>query len=336
MVSNDPDYIDTLRRETTAGNPVARTLLVNHWLAADDHDAIAQLLRDIDAGGDPLSAQFLTAELCCFHGWTGPASWQSLLAACCEAGHAEAQFVAAIYRDWQAMSGNPEATDKPEAPGFGQWQAPDWRPIVEDQGLRVEQADDFAPERLLHFICANLGRLLQTSAVIDPDSGKPVQHPVRINRAAQWLPEHLGWTGKLLETRLAQAAGYTSTCGEVLSLLHYRVGEHYKAHYDCLPGDQAHSQAGLAQGGQRILTVLLTLGDDNFEGGETWFPRLDRGASPPPGALLRFNNLDEHGEPLRASLHEGKPVTSGEKWLLSKWVRQHATPYGNEIQLRPA
>ena len=82
--------------------------------------------------------------------------------------------------------------------------------------------------------------------------------------------------------------------------------------------------------------MLLTLGDDNFEGGETWFPRLDRGASPPPRALLRFNNLDEHGEPLRASLHEGRPVTSGEKWLLSKWVRQHATPYGNEIQLRPA
>ncbi len=120
----------------------------------------------------------------------------------------------------------------------------------------------------------------------------------------------------------------------MLSLLHYRVGEHYKAHYDCLPGDQANSEAGQAQGGQRVLTVLLTLGDPEFQGGETWFPRLECGASPPPGALLRFNNVDEHDAPLRASLHEGRPVTAGEKWLLSKWVRQQATPYGNEIQLR--
>ena len=133
---------------------------------------------------------------------------------------------------------------------------------------------------------------------------------------------------------MSEAAGYDPAHGEVYSLLHYRAGDHYKAHYDCLPGDQARSEAGLLQGGQRVLTVLLTLGDAGFEGGQTWFPRLEAGASPPPGALLRFNNVDEQGQPLRASLHEGQAITSGEKWLLSKWVRQQDTPYGKEIQLR--
>lgn len=28
---------------------------------------------------------------------------------------------------------------------------------------------------------------------------------------------------------------------------------------------------------------------------------------------------------------QGKPLESGEKWLLSKWVRQLPTPYGREV-----
>jgi len=335
-MSNSPDYVATLKRETAAGNPVARSLLVNHSLSTGANGEIEAILAGLRDRGDAIGATFLLAELNCFHGWEAACDWRELLAECCDAQHPEAMFVAALYREWQALSAPDQATDDPRSAEFGGWQAPDWRSVVNAEGLLVEQADGFAPERLLHFICANLGRLLQPSAVVDPDSGKPVQHPVRVNRAAQWLPEHLGWTGKLLETRLAAAGGYHPEQGEVFSLLHYRVGEHYKAHYDCLPGDQATSDSGLAQGGQRTLTVLLTLGAPGFEGGQTWFPRLECGASPPAGALLRFNNVDDTGQPLRASLHEGQAVTQGEKWLLSKWVREQPTPYGSEIQLKNA
>jgi prolyl 4-hydroxylase len=80
--------------------------------------------------------------------------------------------------------------------------------------------------------------------------------------------------------------------------------------------------------------VLLTLGDAGFTGGETYFPKLDVIAKVQPGELLRFNNTDEHGNPVACSLHEGRPVDSGEKWLLSKWVRELATPYGRELALR--
>ena len=329
-----PDYVDTLRRETAAGNPVARAMLVNHWLAAGASSEIQSILADMQAAGDQVASMFLQAELSCFHGWVGSDDWRALLAECCKAQHPEAVYVANLYREWQALSDIEAATDDPKLDHFGQWQVPQWQAVAESEGLHVEQATAFAPERLLRFLCDNLGRLLRPSAVIDPDTGRPVQHPVRINRAAQWLPEHLGWTGKLLESRLAKAGGYEPVRGEVFSLLHYRVGEHYKAHYDCLPADQADSEAGRAQGGQRTMTVLLTLGAQGFEGGHTWFPRLEQGASPPVGGLLRFNNVDTAGQPLRASLHEGQPVTGGEKWLLSKWIRQYPTPYGNEIQLK--
>ena len=81
------------------------------------------------------------------------------------------------------------------------------------------------------------------------------------------------------------------------------------------------------------MTLLLALGDDDYEGGETWFPHFEAGAKAATGQLLRFNNTSAEGAPLRHSLHAGQPVTHGEKWLLSKWVRESPTPYGREICL---
>ena len=69
-------------------------------------------------------------------------------------------------------------------------------------------------------------------------------------------------------------------------------------------------------------------------GGATRFSRLDFEVRPATGELLRFNNTSPDGEPLRASLHEGMPVEAGEKWLLSKWVREAPTPYGREVGIR--
>ena len=117
------------------------------------------------------------------------------------------------------------------------------------------------------------------------------------------------------------------------SLLHYAPGQRYKAHLDCISERQATSADGIRQGGQRIMTLLLSLGDDGYGGGETWFPHLDAGVKADTGELLRFNNTDRDGQPLRSSLHAGQPVTHGEKWLLSKWVRERPTPYGGEIRL---
>ncbi len=111
-------------------------------------------------------------------------------------------------------------------------------------------------------------------------------------------------------------------------------GQRYKAHLDCIDEKLAESEQGRAEGGQRTHTILLAMGNDDLEGGETWFPHLEKGAQSATGELMRFNNTDPDGQPLPNSLHEGQPVTSGEKWLLSKWVRANSTPYGREICLQ--
>jgi prolyl 4-hydroxylase len=300
--------------DAAAGNRVAERLLLLMLVAAGDNDEIAAMLARI---ADTGHRRFVEAELCCFHSWPGELPWQDALRQCAAQSHGEARAVVTIYDAW----------------GWDDWQPPEWSPVVADKELRVERSAEFAPPILVNTVRNLLGPQLRPSAVIDPDTGKPVAHPVRINQCAQWYPEHLGWVGKLFEKRLAAAGGFEVSHGEVPSLLHYTPGQRYKAHLDCISDKQAESREGLAQGGQRTLTILLALGDDDYEGGETWFPQVGAGAKAAAGRLLRFNNTGDDGQALRSSLHAGQPITAGEKWLLSKWVRERETPYGREICL---
>jgi len=327
------DYRDRLRADADAGNRIAERLLLLDSLADRNPDEIGALLHRCK---DPDHRRYLEAELRCFHGWPGNESWQDLLCQSAAAGHREAQLVVSHYHAWARSSGHlsiDDAADDCSVEGWCEWSAPEWTPVIAAEGLVVERSAEFAPRPVVAYLRSLLGQQLRPSAVIDPDSGQAIAHPVRINQSAQWLPEHLGWVGKLFECRLAEAGDYPVAHGEVPSLLHYGPGQRYKSHLDCISSKQAASPEGIAQGGQRTLTILLAMGNDDFTGGDTYFPHLKSGVQAATGELLRFNNTDENGQPLRSSLHEGQPVTAGEKWLLSKWVRERTTPYGREIGL---
>ena len=42
--------------------------------------------------------------------------------------------------------------------------------------------------------------------------------------------------------------------------------------------------------------------------------------------MLAFDNVLNDGSPDKRSLHAGLPVTMGEKWLLSVWIRDRDQP----------
>jgi len=329
----DKNYVEHLRSGVAAGNIAAERLLLLASLQHDDRDEIEALLarcKDTD------HRRYIAAELQCFHGRPGDEPWQDLLRHCAEAGHREAQFVVSVYHEWARRTGRiPEdAPNDSFSAGWDEWRAPEWTEVISGSGIRVERSAEFAPRPLVGYLRSILGPRLEPSAVIDPDSGQAIAHPVRINQSTQWVPEMLGWVGKLFEIRLAETGQYAVSNGEVPSLLHYCPGQRYKAHLDCIGNKLAESEQGRAEGGQRTLTILLAMGNDDLTGGDTWFPRLKKGAKAAPGELLRFNNTDQDGQPLPNSLHEGQAVTSGQKWLLSKWVRANSTPYGREICLQ--
>ena len=77
--------------------------------------------------------------------------------------------------------------------------------------------------------------------------------------------------------------------------------------------------------GQRVKTCLVYL-NSGYDDGETEFPKLGiqfRGAG---GEALVFDNVDAAGSGDMDTLHAGQPVTHGEKWLLSQWIRNKPQP----------
>jgi prolyl 4-hydroxylase len=153
--------------------------------------------------------------------------------------------------------------------------------------------------------------LFEPAHTVEEYTGRTLRHPYRTSETAVFP-----WVGEnplihALNRRIAAASGTDPMQGEPLQILRYRPGQEYKPHEDAIPG--------LAN--QRIMTMLVYLNDD-FEGGETEFPKLGVTIRPKRGEGLLFHNVDASGEPDHSVLHAGLPVTSGVKLLASRWIRE--------------
>lgn len=111
---------------------------------------------------------------------------------------------------------------------------------------------------------------------------------------------------------IAAASGTEVAWGEPLHILRYRPGQQYRPHHD------AHAFAPVEK--RRIATALLYL-NDAYEGGETTFPEVGITVRGQVGDVLIFHNLDAAGMPDMRMIHAGLPITSGEKWLATRWIR---------------
>lgn len=72
----------------------------------------------------------------------------------------------------------------------------------------------------------------------------------------------------------------------------------------------------------RTHTILMYLNDE-YEGGETFFTRINKEFRLEKGDAIFFSNIDSNGNMTSLSLHEGKVVKSGEKWVCNLWVRKY-------------
>jgi hypothetical protein len=328
------------------GEPMALRLLTALQLQTAGVDAARRALaRRSESPQQAAHAQLLDAELLCFHSpGASTRDWVAPLLSAAAAGLAQAQWIVALYAQWPSRDAAARGADaddpKRSPPGVEElaatvdgWRVAAGEPLAEGSDVAPMLYRDFAPVAMLDWVRHALSPRLKPSLVIDPSTGQRIAHPVRRNAMAQWLPDLLGWPGKLLEQRLAATGHYPVTRGEVSNLLSYGPGEQYRLHTDCLPPSQLAAEQARTQGGQRVLTQLLGLAAPPAAGGETEFPRLGVRARLGAGDLLAFRNVDGAGQPLAASAHAGLAVGDGRKLILSKWVREHDTPYGRALAL---
>lgn len=104
----------------------------------------------------------------------------------------------------------------------------------------------------------------------------------------------------------------------------YDEGEEFKRHFDAsLSGSMSGRALASELRSQRIFTGVLYLNHD-FSGGTTVFPRLDVELEPKLGRLAFWQNTKPGSDKVHTlSMHQGCPVTKGNKRIVSFWFRDH-------------
>jgi prolyl 4-hydroxylase len=101
--------------------------------------------------------------------------------------------------------------------------------------------------------------------------------------------------------------GHDKSIFEPLHIVKYEPGDFYNPHYD---SSIDHV---------RPYTFIITL-NDNYKGGETHFPNLNKTYKLEKGDALFFHNYTTDHLETKLSLHGGKEVLSGEKWIANMWI----------------
>ena len=126
-----------------------------------------------------------------------------------------------------------------------------------------------------------------------------------------------------LDRRIAELMNCPVAHGEGLQILHYRAGGEYRPHFDYFAPSDPGAVAQMAVGGQRVSTLIMYLNTVQ-QGGATVFPTLGLSVLPSKGSAVYFEYTNSHGQIDPRTVHAGAPVSQGEKWIITKWMRQHA------------
>ncbi len=185
-------------------------------------------------------------------------------------------------------------------------------------------------------VCASLGNVLDAdecrqliemarprlkpSTLVDPMTGQNIVSDQRMSWGMFFRLEENDFIARL-DRRLSLLMNLPLENGEGLQVLHYPTGAGSDPHFDYLPPTSAANRESIARSGQRVSTLVTYL-NDVPAGGQTLFPALGWATSPLRGNAVYFEYADDRGQVDARSLHASAPVTQGEKWVVTKWMRQ--------------
>lgn len=161
---------------------------------------------------------------------------------------------------------------------------------------------------------------LRPSTIVDPVTGRDT---VSMARSSEGMFFRLNETPLVarLDARLSNLMNLPVENGEGLQVLRYRGGEQSVPHFDFLMANNPANVASLARSGQRVATLIVYLNDVD-SGGQTIFPESGLAVTPRQGSGLYFEYCNGAGQLDPQSLHAAAPVLAGEKWIVTKWMRQ--------------
>ena len=258
----------------------------------------------------PLALQWLrrSAEA----GWEPS---QRQLLALCDDRDLAARRAADSTVDWKAVAAGVDLSSWTRAPA----------PVIRSQEPRVSVFPGFLRPELCEFIISLAPGKLEPARVYDPVAREDIIAAHRNNTIANFAEESIELAQVLLQSRMSAACGIPARHMEAPSVLHYDPGEQIADHYDFVDPRSTPDYAGeIARNGQRIITFIVYLNDE-YEGGETSFPKLGFSHRGSKGEGIYFVNAQADLSPEMRMLHAGCPITRGEKWIVTQFVRSRPT-----------
>lgn len=125
---------------------------------------------------------------------------------------------------------------------------------------------------------------------------------------------------KRIDGRINDLLGIDPRFGETMQGQRYLPGQEFKPHHDWFHPETAYWSSENKRGGQRSYTAMIYLNQVD-EGGATEFTDLRLSIEPTQGVILMWNNADPTGIPNQKTIHAGKPVVRGAKYVITKWYR---------------
>ena len=326
------DAINTLALGTQTGNLPCMCELGKRLLTGDRAPLLAAegagFLLDAANQGDAEAAARIAALTAL--GLYRPQSWQDALR----------WLTVAAQRGWQpargqlqVLAGNPAQTGSTDAMtvsaghwgelaaqiDLAAWQTgPAGRDLSTDPAVRV--LEDFIDAPVCQWIIEQARGRLTRARVYDAVSGKDLVSATRSNTAANLNLSEVEVLNLLLQARMSAACRLPMSNMEAPAVLHYDVGEQISDHFDFVDPATLDYEREIARNGQRVVTFLVYLNDD-YEGGETGFPRLGFSHKGRRGEGLYFVNALPDMKPDLRMLHIGRPPTHGDKWIVSQFIR---------------
>jgi hypothetical protein len=184
---------------------------------------------------------------------------------------------------------------------------------------RVSVIDGLLSADECRLLIAAARPMLRRSRAIDQASGQASAMQIRTSSDASFDPLVEDLSLRLVQQRMASAAGMELVQAEHLVVLSYEPGQEYHPHRDYRPPESLRGD--VPEAGNRARTVCVYLNEPEA-GGETEFPVPGIRVEPQAGRAVVFDNLLADGSPDVDSLHAGLPVERGQKWLATLWLRQ--------------
>ena len=315
--------IELLRTRARAGDVAALTeigkrLLTGDGVPAEPAEAVASLAEAAERGGPEANA--LVAR---FAGW-GVLQPRNLdlaldrLQRAADLGWAPSQLeLQCLARDpgsdWDLLRRRVDIAG---------WTRAAPAKVLSESPL-IAAIEGFATAAECEWLIGRGGRGMRRAQVYRRDAPGHVDAESRTNSESDLTFWNADLVLGLMRDRIAASLGADTRRFEVTKLLRYEPGQQFGLHADFQEPETPALARELELHGQRVLTFLVYLNED-YDGGETEFPRVGLRYRGRRGDALYFVNADAAGIPDHRTVHAGLPPASGTKWLLSQWVRNRA------------